>query len=96
MRYYGAFVKEIGLWRDDVSINAQDLGIMLAALGSDPLLPKAQKLVYEGPSPFAPLMLSIVGPYIDNLDLTYNHDGTHPENADNASIEIQMIMALKV
>ena len=48
VRYYGAFVKEIGIWRENMRIRAKDIGIMIEEIGGEKLITKVKKIEYEG------------------------------------------------
>ncbi|KAI4520281.1 hypothetical protein K525DRAFT_279802 [Schizophyllum commune Loenen D] len=99
VKYYAGFVRSWILRHSIEDISTQDLQKVLAGLRGQILFPNLQKFIYLGPSPCAPLLLSIIGPSVTSLHLTYSFGAelgvnARPDDVDY-SAERDLLLAIK-
>ncbi|KAL1713107.1 hypothetical protein EV715DRAFT_277513 [Schizophyllum commune] len=100
VKYYAGFVKSWEFASFNAAISTEDLQKVLAGLRGQALFPNLRMFEYEGPSPFTPLLLSVIGVSVTTLELYCNFGAELGWNARSedvdCSAERDLLLAIKV
>ncbi|KAL1758678.1 hypothetical protein FB107DRAFT_206689 [Schizophyllum commune] len=100
VKYYAGFVKSWEFASFNAAISTEDLQKVLAGLRGQALFPNLRIFEYEGPSPFTPLLLSVIGLSVTTLKLYYNFGAELGWNARSEDVdysaERDLLLAIKV
>ncbi|KAL1690983.1 hypothetical protein GGG16DRAFT_125230 [Schizophyllum commune] len=100
VKYYAGFVKSWEFASFNAAISTEDLQKVLAGLRGQALFPNLRMFEYEGPSPFTPLLLSVIGLSVTTLKLYCNFGAELGWNARSEDVdysaERDLLSAIKV